>query len=206
MQLVEKLAYVAGLRAETRAGAFDDGGIQAQALRDVDACRRAGHADFQFVGRLQRGFVEADRGVHDAGSIGGVDLERGVMGGDDGHAADAAEVSGDGDGECGAFFGIGGGAEFVEQDERVRGRGARDEIDVGDVRGEGGKILLDRLVVADVGEDGVEDGEFGAVGGDGKSGLRHQGEQADGFQGDGFAAGVGAGDDELAARCLRVRR
>ena len=27
-------------------------------------------------------------------------------------------------------------------------------------------------------------------------GLRHQGKQAHGFQGDGFAAGVGAGDDE----------
>ena len=80
-----------------------------------------------------------------------------------------------------------------------RGRGARDEIDIGDVRGEGGEILLDGLVVADVGEDGVEDGELGAVGGDGKAGLGHQREQADGFEGDGFAAGVGAGDDELAA-------
>ena len=68
--------------------------------------------------------------------------------------------------------------------------------------GEGGEILLDRLIVADVGEDGVEDGEFGAIGGNGDSGLRHQGEEADGFQGDGFAAGVGAGDDELAARAF----
>ena len=59
--------------------------------------------------------------------------------------------------------------------------------------------MLDRLVVADVGEDGVEDGKLRAVGGNGDSGLRHQREQADGFQGDRFAAGVGAGDDELAA-------
>ncbi len=121
------------------------------------------------------------------------------MSGDHRHAADAAEVSGDRDGQGGAFFGIGGGAEFVQQHQRLRGRGARDEIDVGDVRGEGGEILLDRLVVADVGEDGVEHGEFGAVGGHGQAGLRHQGEQADGLQRDRFAAGVGAGDDELAA-------
>ena len=79
-----------------------------------------------------------------------------------------------------------------------RGGGAGDEVDVGDVGGEGGEILLDGLRVADVGEDGVEDGQLGAVGRDGDSGLRHEGEQADGFQGDGFAAGVGAGDDELA--------
>ena len=204
MQPVEEFADVAGLRAEARAGGFDDCGIQSEPLRDVDAGGGAGHADFQFVGGLQRGLVEADGRIEHAGCIRAVDLQRSVMGGDDGHAADAAEMAGDGDGEGGAFFGIGGGAEFVEQDERMRGRGAGDEIDVGDVGGEGGEILLDGLVVADVGEDGVEDGELGAVGGDGDAGLGHQGEQADGFQGDGFAAGVGAGDDELAAG-LRVR-
>ena len=103
------------------------------------------------------------------------------MGGDHGHAADSAKVSGDGDGERGAFFGIGGGAEFIEQDERLRSRGAGDEIDVSDVRGKSGEVLLDRLVVADIGENGVEYGHFGAVGGDWNSGLRHQGEQADWF-------------------------
>ena len=105
------------------------------------------------------------------------------MRGDDGDAADAAEMVGDGDGERGTFFGIGGRAEFIEQDERVAGRGARDEVDVGDVRGEGRKVLLDRLVVADVGEDGVEDGKLGAVGGDGDAGLRHQREAGRRFSG-----------------------
>ena len=133
-----------------------------------------------------------------------IDFERSVVGGDDGHAPDSAEVLGDGNGQRGALFGIGGGAEFVEQDQRMRGRGARDEIDVGDVGGEGGEILLDGLIVADVGEDGVEDGQLGAVGRDGHSGLRHQGEQASGFERDGFAAGVGAGDDELAAGAFEL--
>ena len=126
------------------------------------------------------------------------------MRGDDGHAADLAEMAGDRDGEGGAFFGIGGGAEFVEQDERMRGGGARNEIDVGDVRGKCREILFDRLVVADVGEHGVENGQLGAVGGDGDSGLRHQGEQADGFERDGFAAGIGAGDDELTAGAFEL--
>ena len=70
--------------------------------------------------------------------------------------------------------------------------------------GEGGEILLDGSIVADVGENGVEDGEFGAVGGDGKSGLGHEREQADGFEGDGFASSVGAGDDELAAGAFEL--
>ena len=42
-----------------------------------------------------------------------------MVSGDDGHASGGAEVFGDGDGERCAFFGIGGGAEFVEQDERA---------------------------------------------------------------------------------------
>ena len=80
------------------------------------------------------------------------------MGGDYAHASQLAEVLGYGDGQGGAFFGIGGGAEFVEQDQRVGGGGAGDEVDVGDVGGEGREILLDGLIVADVGEDRVEDG------------------------------------------------
>ena len=65
--------------------------------------------------------------------------------------------------------------------------------------GKGGEILFDRLVVADVTEHAVEDRQFGTVGGHGQPGLRHQGEQANGFQRDGFAARIWAGDDELAA-------
>ncbi len=110
VKLVEKLAYVAGLRAETRAGALDDRGIQAEALRDVDARGRAGNSDFQFVGGLERGLVETYGGVDHAGSVRAVDFERRVVGRDDGHAADGGEVSGNGDGEGGAFFGIGGRA------------------------------------------------------------------------------------------------
>ena len=59
VKLVEKLTYVTSLCAEARAGALDDGRIQAEALRDVDPGGGAGNSDFQFVGGLQRGLVEA---------------------------------------------------------------------------------------------------------------------------------------------------
>jgi hypothetical protein len=109
-----------------------------------------------------------------------------------------AEVLGDGNGQGRAFFGVGRGTEFVEQHQRTRGCGARNEIDVGDMRREGREILFDGLIVADVGQDRVENRQVGAVGGNGNTGLRHQGEQAQGFQGDGFASGIGAGDYQLA--------
>ena len=61
--------------------------------------------------------IEADGGVEDSGVLGGVDLERGEVGGDAGPGVEREEVFGDGDGEGGTFFGVGGGAELVEQDE-----------------------------------------------------------------------------------------
>ena len=117
---------------------------------------------------------------------------------------EAAEEVGDGDGQRRAFFGIGGRAQLVEQHQRMRGGVVRDEIDVGDVRGKRRQVLLDGLVVADVGEDGVEDGQLGAVGRNRNARLRHQRQQADGLQRDRLAAGVGAADDELAMLAIEL--
>ena len=64
--------------------------------------------------------------------------------------------------------------------------------------GEGGQALGDGLLVADVGENVVED-HHGAVGvgGDVEAALGHEGqEEADGLEGHRLAAGVGAGDDQ----------
>ncbi len=79
--------------------------------------------------------------------------------------------------------GIGGRAEFVEQDQGLRGRSARYEINVGDVCGEGRKVLLDGLIVANVGQHRVKYGQLRAVGWDGNPGLRHQRQQAQRFSG-----------------------
>jgi hypothetical protein len=114
------------------------------------------------------------------------------------HAPAARKVAGDGDGQRGAFFGIGGGAELVEQHQRARVGEAREAVEVGDVRGEGGERGLDGLRVADVGQERGEDGKAGGRGGNGQAGLGHHGQQRGGLEGDGFAAGVGAADDELA--------
>ena len=78
--------------------------------------------------------------------------------------------------------GIGGRAQFIQQHQRVRRRGARDEIDVGDVGGESRKILLDGLIVADIGQHRIKHRQLGAIRGDGNAGLRHQGQQPNRFQ------------------------
>ena len=62
------------------------------------------------------------------------------------------------------------------------------------VGGEGAETLLDTLLVADVGKDLAVDGDAGIRRGrDVHAALDHECQEADGFEGHGFAAGVGAG-------------
>ena len=197
-RLVEEAGDVDLLRAQTLARGGDDGRVEAQPLGGLDARRSAGDTETQLVVGRERHFIHAGRGVEHAGCVGRVNLERGVMGGDERPRAGGEKVAGNGDGQRRALFGIGGGAELVEQDQRVGAGEAREAVEIDDVRGEGGELGLDGLRVADVGQECGEDGKAGRRGGHGQAGLGHHGQQGGGLEGDGFAAGVGTADDELA--------
>ena len=121
--------------------------------------------------------------------------------GGDAGAAFAAELD-DGDGKRRALCRVGTGAELVEEDETVSVADLEDLHNILCMRREGGKRLLDGLLVADVGEDLLVDVDGAAVvGGDMQTALGHEREQADGLERDGLAAGVGAermaGPDEV---------
>src|SRR5205085_8415951 len=88
VQAIEELADILRLRGEARARRRYDLRIQAEPLRDVDACGGTGNANAQFVGRLERRFVEADGGVEHALGVGAIYLQRRVVRGND---ADAVE-------------------------------------------------------------------------------------------------------------------
>ncbi len=118
VELVEERSDVGGLRGHLGAGGGDDLGRKAEARGDVEAGGGSGDAEAQLVGGREGLLVEADGGVEHTGMVGRVDLERGEVGGDAAPGVDGEEVRGDGDGQRRAFFGVGGGAELVEQDER----------------------------------------------------------------------------------------
>ena len=119
-------------------------------------------------------------------------------------AAAAQQVLEDGLGQRRALRGVGAGAQLVEQDEASAVEAApRMEMmfPMWELKVESDCSM--RLLVADVGVDGLEDGQAGVgVGGDGQAGLGHEGEQPDGLEGDGLAAGVGAGDEQDAEGVL----
>src|SRR5579859_1453998 len=75
VKFVEEVSDVASLGAEAGASTLNDGGIQAEALGNVDASGGSGYADFQLVGGLQCGLVESDGGIQHAGSVRSIDLQ-----------------------------------------------------------------------------------------------------------------------------------
>ena len=74
-----------------------------------------------------------------------------MVGGDERPGLRVEEVIGDGDGEGGPLFRIGGGAELVEEDEGTGVGEFGETVEVEDVCREGGEGGLNGLGIADVG-------------------------------------------------------
>src|ERR1019366_9676972 len=101
--------------------------------------------------------VELQRGIYHAGHFVGEFLQGAeVRGGDRGGSASCERLD-DGAAERRALDGIGAGAEFVDQHQRLRRGVAHDLREVAEVRAERGERRLDALLVADVGEEAVEE-------------------------------------------------
>ena len=102
-----------------------------------------------------------------------------------------------GDSQCGTLYRVSTGAKLVQQNEAVAVRFLDDGNGVCHVCGEGGKALLNALLVTDVHQHFFEhvDGAV-FVGRNHQAAHCHQGQQTDGFQSNGLTAGVRAGDHE----------
>ncbi len=121
------------------------------------------------------------------------------MRGNDGPGAGVEEVFGDGDGEGCAFFGVGGGAELVEEDERARAwRGAAMRLRLVTCAEKVERSCSMDCASPMSARKASKTGVTASSAGTGTPACAMHGDQAGGLEGDGFAAGVGAADDELA--------
>ena len=178
-------------------GRLDDPLGDAQLFADEEGVGFARHADAQLVGGPQGLEVEFAAGVDDAGRFEGKDLQLGVVGGGHQQNAAAAQLLDDGDGQSRAFGRVGAGAQLVQQHKGAGGGQFQNAGDLGHVAREGGQALLDALLVADVHQILLKDADLAAlVRRDQKAALGHGAEQTGRLEGDGLAAGVGAGNDE----------
>ena len=134
------------------------------------------------IGGPQGLHIELAGGVLYALLVGGVDLQLRVVGGGGDHGPLLPGVLDDGDGQSRALGGVGARAQLVKEDEGVLVALGEDADDVGHVGGEGGEILLNALLVADIGQNVAEHRQAAAVGGgDVQAALVHGRQQADGL-------------------------
>src|SRR5512146_627038 len=204
MKIVEEPCYVLSLRTEASPRIRHDRRVQPDMLRHVNSRRCTRYTDSQFISWSQRPLVESDGSIQYTRRVRCVYLQGRMVGGNDRDALHPPEKIRDSNRQGGAFFGVCRRTEFIEHDQRAIGRSMRDEVDVGYVRGKCREVLLNRLVVANIGENIVENRELCSVCGNWHSRLAHQDQKAHGLQRHGLAAGVRTTDDELAMLTIHL--
>ena len=181
-------------------GLVEHGAIEAQAGGDGQGIAAAWDAPEQVVGGREAGDIKGHRSIFKAGIVVFERLELAKVGGGDREPGPLGQVAQQGDRQGRALGGIGAGAHLIEQHQAgasagVARQGGQDPGDAAHVAAEGGEVLLQGLLIADVGQHQLAPGQRGgAAAGQKQAGAGHQGRQAHTFERDGFAAGVGAGD------------
>ena len=181
-------------------GLVEHGALKAEAVGNREGIAAARDAPEQVVGGREGGDIEGHRGIFKAGIVVFERLELAEVGGGDREPGPLGQVAQQGDRQGRALGGIGAGAHLIEQHQAgaragVARQSSQDPGDAAHVAAEGGEVLLQGLLIADVGQHQLAPGKGGgAAAGQKQAGAGHQGRQAHTFERDGFAAGVGAGD------------
>ena len=138
---------------------------QLQPAGDLQGVAHAELADVQPVGRPQRLHVELDGPVLGPLVVEGIRFQIAQVGRHHRPAAALVEAVEDGPAQRRPFRRVGAGAQLVEQDQALRVGLLQDEGDPRNVGTERAERLFQALLVADVGEDVVKDGDVAALAG-----------------------------------------
>ncbi len=186
-----------GFPAEQLLGVVNQGFGKPQLPADFKSVALSGNADGQPVGRPQGFHVKFHGSVlHPLGGE-GKGLQLAVVGGGQGADVQIQQPLQNALCQCGALGRIRTCSQFVKEHQIPGGHLLHDFHNVGHMAGEGGQALLNGLFVPNVCKHLLEHRQLCAkVRRNLQPGLCHQGEQPYGFQGHGFAAGVGAGNHQ----------
>ena len=156
--------------------------LQSQFFRDGKGVGFTGGADHQSVGRPERLHVKFAGRIDHVLRFNGVSLQFRIVGRGGTKCTALTHLIQNGNCQCGAFDGVGTCPQFVKENEGSVRHAFHNGNDAHHMRGEGGKRLLNTLLVSDIGKDIVKHADNGVgTGGNMKSCLRHQGKQANGF-------------------------
>ena len=197
LQLGQHVLKPDTLAVDLPLGLLDDLIRQTQPLGDGKGVGLAGNTNQQAERGGQGLHVKLTGGILHARRGHGEGFQLRVVGGGRHSAPQLPHPLDDGNGQGRALHRVRTGAQLIEQHQAVAVRLLQNAHYIGHMGRESGQILFNALLVADIGQHGREYGD-GALGrhGDVEAALGHQRQQAQGLQADGFAAGVGAGDDQ----------
>ena len=156
----------------------------------------SGNANQQLIGRPQALHVKLTGRIDNALGSHGVELKFGVVGGRHHPALHLAAEFDDCHSQCRTFRRVGTGAQLVKQHQRPVVTLIHHIHNGLHVAGESGQALSDGLFVANIRQNRVKCGQNATIPGRNmQPALCHQCQQANGFQSNRLAAGIGAGDD-----------
>src|SRR3984957_10925776 len=203
MQIGDQISSVARFGRETCARVVYNSRRQTQAACDFESARGSRYAHKQAIGGPQIFFVEFHRGIHDSGRRGSVGLQAVVVRRGDCQCAQGAEFFEQRDGESRAFFGRGARTHFVDENQRAVRRDLEHRFQIQHVRRKRGEVGGNGLLVTDIGQNVIEERQFGAFRSNGNRRLCSKCSEADVFKGDCLPARVGSADDH---HCFRAAK
>jgi len=185
------------LRARQLAGPLQQIVRESHAPGNLEGVRRARHPFLVPIGGTQRLLIEFHGPVLDALRLVGVHLERAVVGGGNGAGARRRQPFEHRLRQRSALVRVRASARLVDQDERIVAPRLQHVPQVRDVRAKGRQVVLNRLLVANVRHNPVEQRKRGVRRHrQGQTVGEHQRKQPDGLHRDRLSARVGARDDE----------
>ena len=178
-------------------GSLDNTAGYPQLFADQECVGLARYAHTQLIGWAQGLQIKLAAGVDHALCFQCKDLQLCIVGGRHQQYTTAAQLLNDGNSQCGTLGRVGAGTQLVQQHKGVRHSQFQNTGDFFHVAGEGGKALLNALLIADVYQKFIKHADLATlVCRDQKTALCHSAQQTGGFQGNCFTAGVWAGDDK----------
>ena len=106
--------------------------------------------------------------------------------------------------KCGTFRRICTGSKFIKENQLTFIYFLKERDNIGHMRRECTKALLNTLFISDIGKHVVKDSQFTSIGSRNvETCLPHSSEKPHGFQADGLTSGIGTGDDQLVERIAK---
>ena len=170
----------------------------------VDSAAVARNSLDQPVGGTKVGLLELNTGIDHPLGLKGISLEPVEVGGDHRHNASGAKFFQDGGSQGGPLGRIGARPQLVEQHQRRRPGFLQNAANLSEMGGKRAQVVGHGLSVADIGVNPPEQANPGRSGRHGDSRKRHQGQHADGLQGDRLPAGIGTADHQDLATVPQV--